>query len=60
MNKARKRDLTVKKMRKIYINEMLTLKLLVRNPLMADIVINHIKIICRFEGEEDSKDEEVE
>ena len=51
-NRARKRDLTIKKMRKVFVNEVLTVKLLVKNPLMADININNIKLICRYENTE--------
>ena len=46
----KKRELTVAKVRKAYVGEPLVVKLLMRNPLMADIFINNIKLICRFEN----------
>lgn len=49
-NRAKKRDLTVKKTRKAFINEPVTVKLLMKNPLMADISMTNIQLICRFEG----------
>jgi hypothetical protein len=38
------------KYRKAIVGEPLVLKLLMRNPLMADIFINNIKLICRYEN----------
>ena len=32
-------------------------KLLMRNPLMADIFINNIKLVCRYEEHEASNDD---
>lgn len=32
-------------------------KLLMRNPLMADIFINNIKLVCRYEEQEASSDD---
>lgn len=54
-SRARKRELTVKKSRKAYVGESIIVKLLMKNPLMADIFINNIKLVCRFE---DQKEEE--
>lgn len=48
-SRARKRDLTVKKIRRTFVNEPIIVKLLIRNPLMADIFINNIKLVCRYE-----------
>jgi hypothetical protein len=44
----------MKKPRKAYIGESIIVKLLMKNPLMADIFINNIKLVCRYE---DLKDE---
>jgi len=40
--------LTLKKTRKGFANDTVTVKLLMRNPLMADIFINKIRLICRY------------
>ena len=48
-SRARKRDLTIKKVRKAYVGESIIVKLLMKNPLMADISINNIKLVCRYE-----------
>ncbi len=57
-SRARKRDLTIKKVRKAYANESIIVKLLMKNPLMADIFINSIKLVCRYEeSKENSKDD---
>lgn len=48
-SRARKRDLTIKKIRKSFVGESIILKLLIKNPLMADIFINNIKLVCRYE-----------
>lgn len=48
-SRARKRDLTIKKPRKAYVGESMIVKLLMKNPLMADIFINNIKLVCRYE-----------
>ena len=50
-SKARKRDLTVQKVRKAFVGESIVVKLLVKNPLMADIFINNIKLVCRYESD---------
>ena len=50
--KARKRELALKNVRKVFAGEPITVKLLMRNPLMADVFINKIKITCRYEGSE--------
>ena len=49
--RARKRELTLKKIRNAFSNEPITVKLLMKNPLMADIYINRIRLICHYEGE---------
>ena len=49
-SRLRKRDLVNNKCRKAFVGEPLVLKLLMRNPLMADIFINNIKLICRYEN----------
>jgi len=48
-SRVRKRDLTITKLRKAFVGEPIIVKLLMKNPLMADIFINNIKLICRFE-----------
>jgi hypothetical protein len=48
-SRARKRDLIVKKPRKSFANEPITFKLLMKNPLMADLHLSNIKLICRYE-----------
>ena len=48
-SRARKRDLTIKKMRKSFVNEPITFKLLMKNPLMTDLDLSHIRLICRYE-----------
>lgn len=40
--------MTLKKTRKAFANDTVTVKLLMRNPLMADIFINKIRLICRY------------
>ena len=52
-SRARKRDLTIKKIRKAFVGESIVVKLLVKNPLMADIYINNIKLVCRYDTNED-------
>ena len=47
-SRLRKRELTQNKLRKAFVGEPIVIKLLMRNPLMADIFINNIKLICRF------------
>jgi hypothetical protein len=59
-SRARKRDLTIKKARKAFVGESIVVKLLVRNPLMADININKIKLVCRYENSEEQKDTDFE
>lgn len=55
-SRLRKRELTMGKIRKAYVGESIVVKLLMRNPLMADIFINNIKLVCRYDnGEEESK-----
>lgn len=49
-SRIRKRELTHNKVRKAYVGESIVLKLLMRNPLMADIFINSIKLVCRYEN----------
>lgn len=51
-NRAKKRDLTIKKVRKVFANETITLKILMKNPLMTDIYINNIRLHCRYEDQE--------
>jgi hypothetical protein len=53
-SRARKRDLTIKKIRKCFVNESIIVKLLIKNPLMADIFINNIKLVCRYDDLEKS------
>jgi len=48
-SRARKRDITIKKVRKSFCNEPITFKLLMRNPLMADLYLSNIKLVCRYE-----------
>jgi hypothetical protein len=48
-SRLRKRELMTNKCRKAYVDEPMVFKLLMRNPLMADIFINNIKLICRYE-----------
>lgn len=52
-SRARKRDLTIKKVRKAFVGESILVKLLMKNPLMADIYINSIKLVCKYEGSND-------
>jgi hypothetical protein len=56
----RKRELTAKKIRKAFVGESIVVKLLMRNPLMADIYINNIKLICRFDSAEPTTSEDYE
>lgn len=56
-SRARKRDLTIKKARKAYVGESMIVKLLMKNPLMADIFINNIKLVCRYEDQETAKED---
>lgn len=49
-SRARKRELTIKKLRKTFVGETLTFKMMIRNPLMVDLLLSNIKIICRYEG----------
>jgi len=48
-SRLRKRELILNKCRKAYVGESIVIKLMMRNPLMADIFINSIKLICRYE-----------
>lgn len=48
-SRLRKRELTGNKVRKAFVGESIVVKLMMRNPLMADIYINSIKLLCRFE-----------
>lgn len=50
-SRARKRELTIKKVRKSFVGEPMTFKMLIRNPLLADLMLSNIKLICRYEGE---------
>jgi len=59
-SRLRKRDLTAKKVRKAFVGESIVVKLLMRNPLMADIYINNIKLICRFDSAEPTSKEDYE
>lgn len=59
-SRLRKRELSVSKVRKAFVGETIVVRLLMRNPLMADIFINNIKLICRFEGAEEGKEEDFE
>ena len=57
-SRARKRDLTIKKPRKAYVGESIVFKFLMKNPLMAEIFINNIRLVCRYEDQpEVSKDD---
>lgn len=57
-SKARKRDLTVTKIRKSFVNEPITFKLLMKNPLMTDLDLSHIRLICRYEDSQEQNNEE--
>eukprot|EP00347_Sterkiella_histriomuscorum_P023756 403333495 len=59
-SRARKRDLTIKKIRRSYVGESIILKLLIKNPLMADIFINNIRLVCRYEHQENSMPDDFE
>lgn len=59
-SRARKRDLTIKKVRKGYVGESIIVKLLMKNPLMADIFINNIKLVCRYENQSESMKDDFE
>ena len=59
-SRMKKRELTVTKVRKAFVGESIIVRLLMRNPLMADIFINNIKLICRFEGSEDASSDDFE
>ena len=59
-SRLKKRELTVPKVRKAFVGESIIVRLLMRNPLMADIFINNIKLICRFEDSEDASSEDFE
>jgi len=59
-NRARKRDLTMKKVRKVYVGETITVKLLIRNPLMADITINSMKLVCKYLDDPSPNDSDME
>ena len=59
-SRVRKRELTISKVRKSFVGESIVVKLLMRNPLMADIFINNIKLICRFENSEQSNPDDFE
>ena len=52
LNRTKKRELTINRQqyRKAYVGESILVKLMMRNPLMADIFINNIKLICRYEN----------
>ena len=52
-SRARKRELTIKKSRRAYVGESIIVKLLMKNPLMADIFINSIKLVCSYEDQKD-------
>jgi hypothetical protein len=59
-SRMKKRELTVSKVRKAFVGESIIVRLLMRNPLMADIFINNIKLVCRFEGSEDASSDDFE
>ncbi len=59
-SRLRKRDLTVKKIRKAFIGESIVVKLLMRNPLMADIYLNNIRLVCRYESAEPTSKDDYE
>jgi len=48
-SRTKKRELTTNKIRKAFVGEPIVVKLLMRNPLMADIFINNIRLICRYD-----------
>jgi hypothetical protein len=51
-SRLRKRELVLNKVRKAYVGESIVVKLMMKNPLMADIFINSIKLVCRYESVE--------
>lgn len=57
-SRARKRDLTVKKIRSAMVNEPITVKLLMKNPLMTDLDLSHIKLICRYEDAQETTNDD--
>ena len=59
-SRLRKRDLTVKKVRKAFIGESIVVKILMRNPLMADIYLNNIRLVCRFDTPEPTSKDDYE
>ena len=59
-SRLRKRELTITTVRKAFVGESIVVRLLMRNPLMADIFINNIKLVCRFEGSEDGSEDDFE
>lgn len=46
--KAKKKELTLKKVRKSYAGEPIIVKMLMKNPLLSDIYITKIKLVCRY------------
>ncbi len=53
-SKTRKKELSVKKVRKIFVNEPLSFRFMMKNPLLADIFIYKIKLVCSVK-EDDGK-----
>lgn len=52
--------MTIKKTRKGYVDEPIIVKLLMKNPLMADIFINKIKLVCRYENQNETNKDDFE
>ena len=51
-SKIKKKDLTLKKPRKIFAGEPITVRFIMRNPLMTEIYLSSIKIVCQYEDSE--------
>ena len=47
-------------MRRAFKGESIIVKLLIKNPLMADIFINNIKLVCRYEEQKESMADDFE
>jgi len=47
-SKLKKKEITMKRARKCFEGEPISVKLLIKNPLMTDIFLSSIKLVCRF------------
>ena len=48
--------MTVKKVRKVFCDEPITLRFEMKNPLMTEVIMEGVRVVGRYEGSEENED----